>query len=168
MADGFDGSEEVFHGLESDAAFAEVSASYYFGLQFVGWPEEEMFTHSDLAAGTDEALPFIGILSNLAGKQDFDTGTEKITRCRVAGAQRLGFKPGPAPVESRGKHARVVEDDQVVGPEQFREIAEIAISAASLEALDKQEAGGCAIGQRLLRNQCLGEVIVKVGDEHAI
>ena len=51
--------------------------------------------------------------------------------------------------------------------QQRREVTEILVLAASMGAFDMQKAGGCAIGQRLLRNQLFGKLIMEVGDQHA-
>ena len=84
MADLFDAGKEVIEGLpgiarpdpstvlragsrgrlppqKADVAFAKLAAGDDFGLEFVMISEIEMLADTDLAAGADQAFPFLGI-----------------------------------------------------------------------------------------------------------
>lgn len=47
------------------------------------------------------------------------------------GAERLGSKAGAAPVEAGGKYARVIENDEIAGPEEVGKIPELAVDEAA-------------------------------------
>jgi hypothetical protein len=131
-----DSSEKIFHGPEPDAPFAKRAARDHLCLQLVMFSEEELLADCDLAAGTDQALPLIWILRELPSQQNFDTAAEKIPSCGIVRTDRMGLKPGPASVQSRRKHAGIVEYDQIVSPQELGKVAELAVAAASRGAFD--------------------------------
>jgi hypothetical protein len=102
---------------EANVAFAELSAGGHLSLEFVIIAKEEMLTDSDLSAWTDEALPVVWILLQLSRQQDFHAAAKEIARRRVLRTEGLRLKACAAAIEAGGKHARVVKDDQIVGPE---------------------------------------------------
>ena len=67
----------------------------------------------------------------MAGEKDFDASVKKVARGRVAVAEGLRFKTCAASVEPGGEHARVVEDDEIVGTEQIGQFAELAMGDRS-------------------------------------
>lgn len=72
MADGFDALEEIIDGRETDLTLSESSAGNDLGGKFVVVSEEKMFADSDFSAGAHQALPFIGLVMDLAGEENFD------------------------------------------------------------------------------------------------
>ena len=103
----------------------------------------------------------------MAGQQNFNTALQKIFSGGIVFADGLGLESGAAGVEAGRKHASVVEDEEVIRSKQVGEIAELAIMQYA-RALDVQQARGGAVGQRLLRDEGVGEIEVEVGDLHAL
>ena len=124
VADAIEGGEEICDRLEADAALAKFSASQDLGLQFVAFAEEQAFADADLAAGTDQAFPIVGVGGKLSRQQHFDAAVEEIAGCGIVRTDRLSAGAFAAAVEPGGKDAGVVEDHQVAGPQQIREIRE--------------------------------------------
>jgi len=92
---------------------------------------------------------------------------QKITRGGIARAQGLRFDAGTPSIKAGRKHAGIVEDHKVVGTKLIREIPENSIFEGSRLAAHVKHARGGAIRQRLLRNLCLGQLVVEVGNEHS-
>ena len=74
VADAIEGGEEILDalkdGLKADAAFAEFRAGEDLGLQIVeiALAEKETLTDADLAPGTDQTFPVVGVGGELAGQ----------------------------------------------------------------------------------------------------
>jgi hypothetical protein len=127
VTDPFHAGEEIVDRSEADVAFAEFSPPDDRGPKIVAIAEEKMLADSDLAAGADEAFPFVWVLLQLARQQDFDAAAEKIARRGILRAERLGLHTAASSIETRGKYARVVEDDEIVGVKQIRKVAEVPV-----------------------------------------
>lgn len=78
VSDLVDAGEKILDGIEADAAFSERSAGEDFGVQLVVVPKEKMFADIDLATRTDETLPVVGILLQLASEEGFDASVKKL------------------------------------------------------------------------------------------
>jgi hypothetical protein len=168
VADGFHFAEEIVGGRETNVAFPEIAASDDFGLKLIVVPEKKMLADGDLAAGADQAFPFVRILTQMAREEDFDASMQELASGRIIRADGLGMQASTAAVKTGWKHAGVVEHDKVVWTEQFREVAELAVLESSAARRDMQQAGSGAIGERLLGDQVFGQIVVKIGDKHAI
>lgn len=127
MADQVNASEEIEHGSEADMTLAEFPAGDDFGLKFVVLSKKKMLADRDLASRTNQAFPFVGIVSELTGEQNLDTAAKKLAGSRIPRADGLRFKTFAATVEARRKHPRVVENDEIASPEKVGEIAKVAI-----------------------------------------
>ena len=101
-------------------------------------------------------------------KQDLDASPEKIVSSGIVRAQRLGLKTCSSSVESSGKNAGVVEHDEIVGAQPIGEIAELAIPKHARGGIHLQKTRRGAVCQRFLGNEFLGQLVVEVGDKHAI
>jgi len=70
VADEIEGGEEIFDalkdGLKTDAALAEFRAGENLGPQFIVLPERQKLADGDLAAGTDQTFPVVGVGGELA------------------------------------------------------------------------------------------------------
>ena len=55
--------------------------------------------------------------------------------------------------EPRGKHARVVDDEQIAGSKQRRQLVEVAMLDASAAAVNDHQPAAAALLRRLLRDQ---------------
>lgn len=163
-----DANEKIIDGIKADTAFSKGSAGEHLGAEFVVVAEEEMFANVDLAARTDKAFPFIGILLELASKENFDASLKKIARGRIVRTQLLGLESRTVSVKARGKHSRVVEDEQVIGLEKIGEIAKLPVQKLPGGGGKMKQARVRAIGQRLLRDQFGREIVIEIGNEHAI
>src|SRR5687768_5701736 len=69
-------------------------------------------------------------------------------------------------VKPRGNHARVVEDQQVAGRQQSRQVADQAIGVSAAGAVEREHAARRSLGERLLGDQGFGKVVMKVGASH--
>lgn len=167
MTDFFNQREKVRHGCEVQLALAIGAARDDLGPQFVVFSKEQMFADAELAPGTNETLPFVGILLQLASEQDFDPAAEKIAGGRIARAHGLGLQPSAAPIEAGGKHPGIVEHHEVAGAEQVREVVKLTVLEVSCCRGNQQQARGGTVGQRLLSDQLRGQIVMKVGDQHA-
>jgi hypothetical protein len=98
VADTFEDGEEIIDGMEADVTFAELGASDNFGLEFVALAEEEALADSDFSAGTNQALPIVGIAGKLAGEKNLNAGAERIASGRARRAERLGAQTFAAAV----------------------------------------------------------------------
>ena len=181
VADVLDGGEEVVEvlpdrrwglsphvlGREADVAFAEFSTGDDFCLQFVVFSEKQMLANRDLPSGPDQALPLIGIGLQLAGQEDFNAPAKKVARCGIMRTENLRLKTSAAAIQTRGKHPGVVEDDEVVGAEQVREIAELTIRKSARCGGKVKKARRCTVGEGLLGDQFFRQIVMKIGDQHA-
>ncbi len=131
-------------------ALAEVSAGDHLGSKFVVVAEIKMLADGDFAAGADQTFPVVGIVAELAGQKDLDAPLKKVAGGRILRAERLGLKTSAPAVESGGKHASIVEDDEVAGPEKIGKFAELAILESAALGREVQKAGRSAVRKRLL------------------
>ena len=76
----------------------------------------------------------------------------------------LSAGSGAASIQPGGKDAGVVEDQQVVGPQHFREFAELAVGETSGGPRDMHHAGGIPVSEGLLSDQFVGKVEVEIGN----
>ena len=75
--------KEVFNRRETNAPLAEGAAADDIRLQLPCFAEIKRLAHADLASRTNQAFPFIGILTDLASDQHLDPATQKITGGRI-------------------------------------------------------------------------------------
>lgn len=129
--------------------------------------EEKVFANIDFATGTDEAFPLIRILPELAGEENLDASVKKVAGSGITRTQRLRLKTGTTSIEASGKHACVVEDQEIVGAEKIGKIAKLLVAKVSGRGRKMKQARGRAVRQRLLRDQFGREFVIEIGDEHA-
>nr|ASY01931.1 hypothetical protein [uncultured bacterium] len=72
----------------------------------------------------------------------------------------------PMSVQTRGKHARIVQHQTVAGAQVRRKIAEHPILPPAQSAIDHQHPRGCPIGQWLLGDELFGKLKIEIGKEH--
>ena len=72
----------------------------------------------------------------------------------------------PAATETCRDDPRVVEDETVPWPQVLGQVGEAAVFPAALGAMQDHHATGCALGQWLLSNKLLRQVVVKIGHPH--
>ncbi len=174
VADAIEHGEKVIVILEevkANVALAEFSACEDLGLQFIGVQfiliaEEEAFADSDLAAGTNQALPVVGIDGELAGQKNFDAAVKEIASGRIARANRLGVSAFAAAEEPRWKDAGVVENDEIAGLQKVGKFTEQAIRIIAAGSLQAQHAGAVAGGEGFLGDEFAGKVEVEIGNPH--
>ena len=169
VANAIENSEEIFHarrGLEANVALAESGAGHNLGLQFILIAEEEAFADSDFAPGTNQALPIVGIGAKLAGQKNFDAAVEEITGCRISRAKRLRADAFAAAEEPGGKDAGVVENEEIAGLQQLREVAKQLVEIATAGSLEVQHAGAIACREGFLGDEFVGKVEVEIGNPH--
>ena len=130
--------------------------------------EEQAFADADLAAGANQAFPIVGFGGKLAGQQNFDAAVKEIAGRGIARADGLSAGAFAAAIEPRGKDAGVVEDHQVAGLQQFREVAEHDGRTLAAGSLQVQHAGAVAGGEGLLGNEVVGKMEIEVGNQHGV
>jgi len=91
---------------------------------------------------------------------------QKVPRRWILRAYRLSAGSSAASIQPCGKHAGVIEDQQVVGPQHFREFAELAVGETSRIPRDMHHAGGVPVGQRFLGDEFVGKLEVEIGNQH--
>jgi hypothetical protein len=96
---------------------------------------------------------------NLFGEQDFN---------EAGGLGRAGLRArsGAGGEEARGQDAGVVEDEEIAGLEELREVGEEVVAEGAGGAVEDQHPAGAALGGRVLGDQFFRQVEVEVGDEH--
>src|SRR5271166_6383649 len=135
VADAVKSREEIINRLKAYAPLTEFSAGENFCMQLIVRAEEQPFSDSDFAAGTNQALPIIRLTGNLAGKQNFNASVKKIAGGGIVQAHGLGAGTRPAAVETRGKDTCVVEDHDISRLQELRKVAEHAVGPLSARAL---------------------------------
>ncbi len=168
VADAVKGSEEIDDGLKTDAAQAEFRAGEDLGLQFIPLAEKQAFADADFAAGPNQAFPIVGLGGELAGQENLDAAAEEIACRRIVRADRVSAVAFAAAIEPCWKDAGVVENEQVAGLQQFREVAEQAVGIAAAGSLEVEHAGTIASGKRFLGNEVVWKMEVKVGNQHGV
>ena len=86
VPDALDFSEEIGHGKKPDAALSEAAAGDYLPLEFIFFPEEQSFSHSNFPSRTHQAFPFIWRWGKLMGEENFDSAAQEIARSWISGA----------------------------------------------------------------------------------
>ena len=73
---------------------------------------------------------------------------------------------GAAADQPGGQHARVVEDEQVAGVEQGRQVVEMAVGRRRAVAAHHQQARLVAFRRRFLGDQAVGKLVIELVDVH--
>jgi hypothetical protein len=71
------------------------------------------------------------------------------------------------PEKAGGKDSRVVEDDQVIRPQQLREVAESAVMYVRSVAIQLKQTRVCSVCERLLSDEFFRQDVIEIGDQHA-
>jgi hypothetical protein len=129
--------------------------------------EEQAFADADLAAGTDQAFPIVGLGRNLAREQNLDAAVEEIPGRRILRTDRLSMGAYATAIEASWKNAGVVENHDIAGVQQVREVAEQAVRMAAASQ-QVEHAGAVAGGEGFLGNQVVGKMEIEVGDQHGV
>jgi hypothetical protein len=162
VADAIEGGEKIRDRSEADVALAEFRAGQDFSLEFVLLAEVQAFTDADLAAGTDQAFPVIWVGRDLSRQQNFNAAVQEVAGRRITRTDRLSAGALAASIEAGGKNASVIEDHQVTGPQEAREVAKLAIMPFAGTALHVQHPGRVAGSERFLGDQFVGKVEVEL------
>ena len=101
--------------VKPDASFAERASRDDFGVEFLGWPKQQLFTDVHFSARTHQALPLIRFFRDLLGQEHFDPALKEITGGRVLRTDRLSLRSASPSEEPGGKHSRVVETSRSSG-----------------------------------------------------
>ena len=98
-------------------------------------------------------------------QQDFDLRLQKTLLCR-AFAWAFGAHPLPVREQPRGNHSSVVDNDELVASQDFRELRKLMIFVAARDSVDNQHPRGFPIRQRLLGDQLRRQLIIEVVQKH--
>ena len=104
----------------------------------------------------------------MAGQQDLDTAVEKIASGRIVRADGLSAGAFTAAIKPGGKNAGIVEDHNIVGLQQARKVAELAVGIAAGGSLQVEHAGAVAGRGGLLGDEFVGKIKVEVGNQHGV
>jgi len=173
VADLIECGEEIVHamsGREADAALAEFGAGQDLSLKFVAirLAEEQAFADADLASGTDQAFPVIGMGGELTGQQNFDASVGDIAGRRIMSAYGVSAGACAAAIDPGGEDAGIVENDEVTGAQQVREVAELAIGIVAGCTLQVQHAGAVPDTERGLGDELGGQIEMEIRNQHGV
>ena len=185
MAKAFHAFEEIRNWIKTNSALPKRTPSNHLRDQFVGqaypalrqaWGglhtgcarivKEQLFPYPDFPPWTYEAFPFVQFFRELLCKQHLDPTSQEVFRSGISLTQGLSFVSAPSPVQAGGKHARVIEDNQIIWAKEIRKIPEAAVLNAARLPIQQQHARRRAINQRFLCDQVFGEEIVEFRDKH--
>jgi len=184
VADAGERGVEVRGRGEAEGALAEGAGGEDFGgeegLGGAGFrgavKEEEGFAGADLAGGADEDAPEIfGRMGGGAGGLGFGLGfvlvcdlfgEEDFDEAGGLGRAVLGARADAGGEEARWQDAGVVENEEIAGLEELREIGEEVVAECSGGAVEDEHTAGAALGGRVLGDEFGGQVVMEVGDEH--
>jgi len=82
------------------------------------------------------------------------------------GRAPLGAVAGAGGEETRRQDAGVVENEEVAGLKELREVGEEVVAQGSSGAVEDEHAAGSALGGGVLGDELGGQVVMEVGDEH--
>jgi hypothetical protein len=166
MPDLLDFVEKAIARLKAELPLAEVAASNYSGNQLILISKEQALAYADLASRTNQTLPIVGFHRDLARKKNLHFAFQELSRSRIVRTDRLGQASASSPVKTGGKNPRVVEDDQVIGPEQIHELPEFPIMSFPRGTLEVQHTRSGSVRKRGLGDQFIGEQVGKFRDQH--
>ena len=151
MTNLFDTGKEIFNGMEAKHSFTEFAAGDDLGPEFVVLSKDQQLAYRDFASGASQAQPIILFPTDRPGQQDFNATGGKILG-GILGLDRVRLGPDSPGVESRWKHAGVVKDYEIAGPEQLGKIAKLSVAEGASSPVEVQHFCGRAIAARSLRN----------------
>ena len=68
--------------------------------------------------------------------------------------------------QARGNHLRIVEDQQIAGSHELRQLAHLPVGERAGGAVERQQAARRSLGERLLGNEFFGKFVGEVGAAH--
>src|SRR5581483_3019953 len=131
---------------EAEAEAAIDSARHDLGVEL--GRELEHGPRARPLAGLEQRVPLA--LAVLLGQQDLGAATAAFRTGRRATARE----------EPRRQHARVVDDEEIAGPQDRRQVAHAAVALLAWGVEHQQSA--LAARQRLLRDELVGQLEVEV------
>ncbi len=103
-------------------------------------PKIDALAQAELAARMHQRLPFQWRSGELFGQQDLDLAAQKISCGRVFLRQPLRARAAAMPIQPRRQYLGIVEDQQIVGPQQVGEVAKLSVLPVR-RACDPRAAG---------------------------
>ncbi len=156
--------EEVRRRNKANCPFTEFSGGDNLGLQerlfFAGCSEMKMLAGLNLATGANERRPLVFV--ELLSEKNLDA---------ACGVGRAGLRVETAcasGVEACGDNAAVVENEQVAGVEQVRQIAEKVVTIFSGLTIEDEHTAGPTDRRRRLSDKVFGKIEMKVGYTHCL
>jgi len=93
-------------------------------------------------------------------------GEEDFNEAGGLGRAVLGARADAGGEEARGQDAGVVQNEEIAGLEELREVGEEVVAKCSGCAVEDQHTARSALGGRVLGDEFGGQVVMEVGDEH--
>jgi hypothetical protein len=150
--------------IETNRAFPVRATGQDLGLQATG--KANALTDPHLSPGMDKRLPTQVVVGDGPQKEHLDASTQVLVPLRVALADWEGAYAGPEPVEPRGEHPGVVQNQAISRAEESSQVAELTVLPSQLVAVQDKHARGGTVLQRLLCDLLLRQVIIKIRELH--
>ena len=172
VPDAVEDGEEIVDRIEAQMALAERPAPDDLGCQFVRRfvriaAEIDALAQAELAAGMHQRLPFQRRSGELFRQQHLDFAAQKISCGRIFLRQPLRARAAAMSVQPRRQHLGIVEDQQIVGPQQLGKVAKLPVrqdSSLRVRTCSRREAARSASGCRAISSS--RKVVVEVGNQH--
>jgi len=148
VSGGFEFGVDVALALEPDEPFAADAGLEDFDLK--AWCDLDAGALVKVAARPDQGGPQGPVSVLRTQEEDF----------HLAVVADFGAE------EAGSKHLRVVQDKAISSLEIGRQVAEEPVFKCAGIAADDEHAGAGPVGQGLLSNQLIGQMIIKVGQYH--
>src|SRR5581483_10163394 len=164
-------SQTLHHALEicdrekADTTLPIAAACDHLRLKFPV-AKVQTLANTNLAPGTHQAFPFIGLRRKLMSQQDFNLPAQEIASCRVAGAEALRPRSAAPAIQPRRKHPGVIENDEVVRPKGIGKFGKAAVLRLSCAAVEAQHSRRRTVAQRLLGYGFFRQIVMKVREKH--
>ncbi len=80
--------------------------------------------------------------------------------------QRLRAQTGAPAKQPRGQNAGIVENNQLVAAQNFRQFPELTIFPRTAGAIEQEHARGIALVERMLRDSLRRQIVIELAQFH--
>jgi len=115
-----------------------------------------------LSAGPDKRLPNIGI--KFASEEDLHFSCQVLGFCGAR--RRLRVNASAPPEQPRGDDTRIVEDDELIAPQQAGQFSKESIFESPGSAIQQKEPRGIATFERALGDLLARKMLVEFIETH--
>ncbi len=165
MAEARDGLVEIPGGLEPQDAQTKLTAVFDFRFKLAIAERDPL---PDRYFSTRLHQRFPSLRSERANQQNFDFTAQMLRALWVAFAGQRGVNPLSPAEEARGQHASVIQNDELVAAQQFRQIPELPVDPVAGKSAQFQHSRAIALRGRPLRDQFGWKVKVEFAKVHEV